>query len=144
MVGCPKSYRASESHSRGIFTVQCYCRYPKILRLSVMSECEGVSTAISVLLSRFKHLPRACYYDNACNMLRSIDLRLPWINETCLIVCDRFHYKGHTCNSVCDPDSYLSCSNHLTSAAESLNNLWNFSKSHFRHLKGENMMVLHL
>ena len=123
IAGCRKSYRASESHSPGIFAVKFCCRYPKLLVQSVMSECEGVSTAISVLLSRFKNLPIVCYYENACNILRSISTRLPWINDKCLIVCDIFHYKRHTCNSVCDPESYLYCSNHLTSSAESLNSL---------------------
>ena len=116
-------------------------RYPKLLVLSVMSECEGFNRAISVLLSRFKNLPRVCYYDNACNMLRSIAIRLSWINDKCLIVCDRFHYKGHIWNSVCDPDSYLSRSNHLNSSAESLNSLWNLSKSQIRNLNGKNMMA---
>ena len=132
--GCKKNYRKSDHHSQGIFTVQCCCRYPKLLGISVMSECEEVGTAFSVLLSRFKKLPRVCYYDNACNMLRSNSIRAPWVNESCLVACGRFHYKGHTCNSVYNPDSY-------TSGAKSLNHTWNFSKSHVRYLNGDNMMV---
>ncbi len=89
--GCRKFYSKSDSHSPGMFTVQCFCQYPKLLGLSVMSDGEGVSTALSVLLSRFKKLSRVCYYDNTCNMARSVAIRLQWINESCLIVCDRFH-----------------------------------------------------
>ena len=94
MAGCRKSYRASESHSPGIFTEQCYWKYPKLVGLSVISECEGVSTAISVLPPRFKNLPRFCYNDDAFNMVLSIAIQLPSINGKYLVVCDRFHYKN--------------------------------------------------
>ena len=137
---CKKNYSKSDSHSPGIFTVQCVCSNPKLLGVSVMRECERVSTALSVLLSRFKKLPRVCYYDNACNMSRSITLRFPWVFDESMVVCDRFHYHGHTCNSVCDPDNYLSCAQHSTSGAESMNHLWNFSKSHLRFLRPDNLM----
>ena len=78
---CRKTYRKSDAHSPGIFTVQCVCRYPKLVGVSVMDECEGVSTALSVLLSRFKMLPNVCYYDNGCTMLESVVLHLPWVND---------------------------------------------------------------
>ncbi len=123
---CRKNYLKSDSHSPGIFTVQCVCRHPKLIGASVMCECEGVSTALSVLLSRFKILPRVCYYDNACNMCKSVTLGCPWVYDDCIIVFDRFHYYGHTCNSVRDPNSYLSCEKHATSGKGSLNHLWNF------------------
>ena len=48
---CRKNYMKSDSHSPVVFTVQCVCQYPKIIGLSVMQECEGISTALSVLLS---------------------------------------------------------------------------------------------
>jgi len=137
---CRKLYTKSESHSPGIFTVQCVCSHPKLIGVSVMSECEGVSTALSVLLSRFRRLPRVCYYDNACNMARSIILRCPWVNDDCTVVCDRFHYHGHTCNSVWDPSNYPSCTEHATSGAEAMNHVWNFSKSHLRFLRPDNMI----
>ena len=72
-------------------------------------------------------------------MLRSIAVRAPWVNEKQFIFWDRFHYKSHTCNIVCDPDSYLSCTHHNTSGAESINHLSNFSESHIRYLNAENM-----
>jgi len=138
---CRKNYNKSDSHSPGIFTVQFVCRYPKLIGLSVMMECEGVSTAMSALLSRFKRLPRVCYYDNACNMAKSIILRVPWVNDDCLVVCDRFHYRGHKCNSIYDPNSYYRCTPHATSGAEAVNHLWNFSKAHLRFLRPDNMML---
>jgi len=137
---CRKLYTKSETHSPGIFTVQCVCSHPKLIGISVMTECEGVSTALSTLLSRFRKLPRVCYYDNACNMSKSVILRCPWVNDKCTIVCDRFHYHGHTCNSVFDPSSYSSCADHATSGAEAMNHVWNFSKSHLRFLRADNMM----
>ena len=106
-----------------------------------MSVCEGVSTALSVLLSRFQQLPRVCYFDNGCNMARSIAMRLPWMNESSLIVCYRFHYKGHTYNSVCDTDSYWSCDGHVIFGTESLNHLLNLSKMHVRHLKRNKLIA---
>ena len=135
-----KNYKKSETHLTRIFTFQCVCQYSKVIGISIMLEMEGVSTSLSSLLSRFKHLPRVCYYDNVCNMLKSVILNVPWVNNKCLIVCDRFHYKSHTCSSVCDPDSYISCSEQATSRAESVNHLWAFSKSHLRFLKPSNGM----
>ena len=74
---CRKRYRKSENYLLGIFTLQCECRHPKLIALSVMDECESVSTAMSVLLSRFKNLPQATYYDNGCNLAKSVLLRFP-------------------------------------------------------------------
>ena len=62
----------SDSHSPVIFTVQCVCRHPKLIGLSVKGEFEGMITALSVLFSRFKVLPRVCYYENACSILDHI------------------------------------------------------------------------
>lgn len=137
---CSKKYAASKRFTPGIFTVQCCCSYPKILGISVMDRCEGVSTALSVLLSRFKELPRVTYYDNACNMAKSIILRVPWLNDMTRIVCDRFHYSGHICNSVTDPGSYPSCDFHKTSNAEAVNHLWSHSKQFSRYLNAQNLM----
>ncbi len=58
----------------------------------------------------------------------------------CRIVCDRFHYRTHTYSSIWDPDSYQTCRSHSSSGAESINYLWNFSKSHLRFLKPENLI----
>ena len=74
-------------------------------------------------------------------MLKSVILRVPWINNDCLIVCDRFHYKSHRCNSVRDPDSYISSSEHPKSGAESVNHMWVFSKSHLQFLKPTNVVL---
>lgn len=105
-----------------------------------MKESEGVSTALSVLLSRFKKLLRVCYYHNARNICRSITLRFLWIYDQSRIVCGRSHYCGHTLNSICDTGSYLSCDGHVTSGAESMNHSWNVSKSHPRFLRPDNLM----
>ncbi len=118
-----KHYRASYFHSPGIFTAQCACRYPKLI---------GLSTVLSMLISRFRILPRACYYDNGCNMLRSVAIRTPWVEEQCLIVSYRSHYRSHKCDIVTDPDSYSWCKPHSTSSAESINQHWKFSKPHVR------------
>ena len=120
---CIKNYVKSEMHSPGTFTMQCVCSHPKIIGVSVMAECEEVSTALSVLVSRFAAMPRVCYYGNVRNLLRSIALRCPWVNDQCTIMCDRFHYAAHTCNSNCDLSSYGSCRKHATSGSESLNHL---------------------
>lgn len=140
ILSCRKHYTTSDTHYPGIFTVQCFCRNPKLIGISVMLECEGISTAVSVLLSRFLILPRVTYYDNGCNMSKSIVLRVPWVKDESTIVCDRFHYKSHGCNSINDPGSYPSCEHHSTSGVESLNHLWSTSKSHLRYLRPDNLM----
>ena len=76
-----KSTLKSDSQNPGIFTVQCVCDHPKLIGLSIMRECEGVSTALSIFLSWFKVLPRVSYHDNAFNMSRSITFRCPWVHD---------------------------------------------------------------
>ena len=133
-LSCKKNYLNSDSHSPGIFTVQCVCSNSNLMGISVMQECEGVSSALSVLLSRFEKVPKVWYYNNACNMCKSITLKFPWVYEETLVVCDRYHYSSHTCDSTCDPDSCLCCEDYSTSGAESIDLLWNFSKPHLRFL----------
>ncbi len=123
---CRKNYRSSDSHSPGIFTAQCACKYPKLIGLSVMDECEGISTALSILLSEFKHMPQVCYYDSECNMLKSIAIRTPWV--TVLFQTD--FIIDLKCDIVTDHESYRFCSMHSTSTAESINQHSKFSKSH--------------
>jgi len=91
MHNCMKNYVKVNSHSSGIFTVLCTCRNPILLVFSVMLQNKGISTALSFLLSRFRKLPRVCYYDNACNMMRRVTLKVPWVADQCLIVCDRYN-----------------------------------------------------
>lgn len=75
-------------------------------------------------------------------MLMSVMLRVLWVNDDCLIVFERFHYKSRTCNSVCGSDSSVSCLKYATSGAESVNLFWAFSKSHLRFLKPINVIPL--
>ncbi len=138
---CRKNYDSSDSHSPGIFTVLCTCRHPVLSGFSVMVQNEGTSTALSVLLNRFQALPRVTYYDNVCNMMRSVTLGTPWVAEKTTLVCDRFHYRHHKCNSVHEPDSYPSCRLHASSGAESVNNLFAFSRSHIRFLRESNLIT---
>lgn len=138
---CRNIYRASDSHSLEIFTVQCACKYPKLIGLSVMKECERINTAISILLSRFKVLPKTCYYDNGCNKLKSIVICTPWVNETLYILSDRFHYHSHKCDIGTYPDSYNWCEGHNSSNAESSNQPWKFRKSHVGFLSPDNFML---
>lgn len=106
-----------------------------------MQECEGISTSQSVLIVRFRNLPKVFYYDKACNVSKSNILRWPWVNEGCAIECNRFHYHSQICNSVWDTSSYLLCDEHATSGAEAMNHLLNFSKSHPRFLRPDNLML---
>ncbi len=137
---CSKQYRNSQSHSPGLFTVQCVCSNPKLLGVSVMNSSESLSIATSTILSRFSALPRTIFYDNSCNLTKSLVLRFPWVLNESRIVCDRFHYKSHTCSSAYDPDSYPFLDWHQTSGAESLNSRWASSRSHIRFLNSDNLM----
>ncbi len=137
---CRKNYGCSDSYSPGIFTVLCTCLQPVLIGFPIMVQNEGTRTALSVVLNRFKILPRVTYYDSTCKMMHSFTLRVPWVAEMTIIVCDRFRYRNHKCNSVHDPDSYPSCRIHASSGAESANNLFAFSKSHIRILTGSNLI----
>lgn len=137
---CEKDYRYHRSHSPGLFTVQCACKRPKLLGITVMNRSESISTALTSLLSRFPVLPTVCLYDNACNFSQSTRLRLPWVLEETQIVTDRFHYKSHKCASVMDPDTYPVCDDLHTSGAEALNRRWAASKNHIRYLAGDNLV----
>ena len=137
---CTKSYRHGQNHSPGLFTLQCACVHPKLLGISVMMSSESVSTALTAVISRFKTLPEIAFYDNACNLARSVTLRFPWVNEKMKILCDRFHYRTHKCGPEFDPDSYADCSDLLTSGAESLNRQWSVSRSNIRFLSGQNLI----
>ncbi len=127
---CTKNCASAKSDTLVIFTVQCFYRYLKLLNVSVITKTERLSTVLSVLPSRFEPYPKFIYYHNSCNMARSIVLRSLWINDECTIVCDRFHYAGHICNSIAGPYSYTECSLHAMSGTESIKQLWAFCKSH--------------
>lgn len=88
---CAKSYRRRNSHSPGIFTVQCVCRHPKVIGVSVILSKKSTATVLSTLLCRFPVLPRCVFYDNACNLARTSILRFPSILNTSQFLCDRFH-----------------------------------------------------
>ena len=124
----------------GIFTVQCVCKYVKLVCKSIMEGCEGASTALSVLLSRFQDLPKICYYDDNCNLAKSIILRTLRVNDSCLMISDCFHYRCHKCNIFFGPDIYSDTRFHSTSCAESRNQQWNFLRSHIRFLSIKNIV----
>lgn len=138
---CAKYYQGARDHSPGLFTVQCICNYPKLFGISVMKKNESVATALSVIFSRFSRLPEVIYYDNACNLHKSVMLRCPWILKKTKLCCDRFHYKSHTsCGPYFDPDSYDHLRLDETSSAESINAQWATSRSHIRFLSGDNIV----
>ena len=89
----------------------------------------GANTAFSAVLLRFRNLPGINYYYYARNMPRSIMLRVSWVSDNCIAVCERFRYINHTWNLGCDLESSWSCDSHANSKAELVNNLYNFSKS---------------
>ena len=73
-------------------------------------------------------------------MARSIVLRIPRVNDECIVACDRFYYKVHKRNSIYEPDSYLSYKGHVTSGSESVNQLWTSSRYHMRFLRSGNIL----
>lgn len=85
-------------------------------------------------------LPPITFYDNACNLTKSVNLRVHWVKEKTLFLCDRFHYRTHKCSSIFDPDVYRQCDNLSTSGAESLNRQFSASRRHVRFLAGENLV----
>ncbi len=55
---CRKKYRKSDTNTPGIFTAQCVCSKPKMLGTEIVNATDGTSTALTVLLSRFRILQR--------------------------------------------------------------------------------------
>ncbi len=98
-----------------------------------MTAMEAIIPALRTTINVQK-LPRVFYNGNAYNLGRSIVLRVPQVNDSCLVVCDCIHHGPHKCESICDTESYNSCSNHATSGAESINRFWVSSKSHMSFL----------
>ena len=121
---CSENYNNSLLHSPGLFTALCACQNLKLLRVVVMDLCESVCAALSVLISRFKKLPKVVYYDNASNLSKSYALRCGWVPGDSYLVCDRFYYKSHMPSKVFDPESYAVYDTHRTSGTEALNSRW--------------------
>lgn len=134
---CSKDYRRAPSHSPGLFTVQFSCSHPKLLGVTVMSANESLSTALTAVISRFPELSIYPIYNNACNLVSSVSLRLPWVQEKTLFLCDRFHFRSHKCTSVFDPEIYPDCDDIRTSGAEALNRQFSASQRPVRFLSGE-------
>lgn len=134
-----KDYRFNPSQSPGLLTVVCSCEHSKLLGVSIMDEAESLSTAINALFTRFHLLSRIVFYENACNLAKSIGLRFRWMVQDTLFVSNRFHYTGHRCSSLFDPDVYERCDKVPTSGAESLNRQCKSSRTHIRCLSAENL-----
>lgn len=105
-----------------------------------MEESESISTAINAIFTRFDPLPGIVYYDNACNLAKSISLRFPWMFKESTFVCDRFHYTGHKCSGLFDPDTQQKCDGVPTSGAEAINKQWRTSRKHIRFSSADNLI----
>ena len=89
-----KNYRNGLTHSLGIFTIQCVWSRPEMFVIVTIDASEGLLSAMSAVLSRFKYIEKAIYYYNGCNLAKTIVLRCPWVMENTRIVFDRFQYKS--------------------------------------------------
>lgn len=54
---CDKKYPVSQSHSPGLFTVQCACVHPKLIFFVIMTRAESTALALSSVTSFFRVLP---------------------------------------------------------------------------------------
>ena len=138
---CGKRYPKSRNHSAGVLTVQCSCSNPKLIGYIVMTRAESTSLALSAVLMFLQILPEYIFYDNACNMMASAVLRIPWLMLLCYVLVDRFHYKSHTCSRLFDPDQYQALHKIKTSSTESIAARIKRSLYHMRYLKGEALVV---
>lgn len=135
-----KRYPHNSNHSPGLLTVVCACSNPKLIGYIVMDRCESTALALYIALMFFKIPPGTIFYDNGCNALAPALLRLPWLLLFSFIVVDRFHYKGHSCNSFYDADRYSVLDKFKSSSAESMNAKIKRSLHHMRFLRGENLV----
>lgn len=118
---CEKNYLKSQNFSPGIMTVQCCCDKPVLLGYIVMTKPESRSLALTSIMTSFRIPPRVVYYDNACNLMQSILVRLPWVLHCTRFIVDRFHYKSHVCSEFFDPDVYRLLDADRTTTAEAIN-----------------------
>ena len=140
---CGKRYASSSTHTPGVLVVMCACSHPKLIGFIVMTRAESTSLALSSVLMFFQKPPAVMLYDNACNTLDAALLRLPWLMMYSLLIVDRFHYKGHTCNSLFDADMYRLLDAIKSSAAESINAKIKRALYHMRFSRG-NLLVYYL
>lgn len=140
MFDCNKLYVKSKRFTPGILTVQCCCNKPQLLGYIVMTRAESTGLALTSMLTNFQVPPRVVYYDNACNLVRSVITRVPWLMHLSKFMVDRFHYKSHTCSEIFDPDSYYSMGQDKSTTAESINARIEKSVPYLRFLKAENLI----
>ena len=137
---CNKLYVASKKFSPGVLTIQCCCETPQLLGYVVMIRAESTSLALNSMLTHFQIPPRVVYYDNACNLAKSVMLRAPWLLHLSKFIVDRFHYKGHTCCELYDAESYDCMDVDRTTTAESFNARLEKSVPYLRFVKAENLI----
>lgn len=113
--------------------------HPKLIKITIVEECESVSTLSSVLSSRFKHLSLAKYIENLCNLSKSILMRCPWVHEEPTIMYYRFHHSSQKSNVVKDRKKYSMCIEYQLSGAQLINHKWNVTMRHAWYLSGDNL-----
>ena len=137
---CSKHYKTSRSHTLGLLTVQCSCDSPKLLGFLIMTQAESTALALSSVLTHFAIPPRIVFYDNACNLYKSVLIRVTWLLGKTRLIVDRFHYKSHKCCAYFNPDSYRQYDNERTETAESINARIEKGLKTIRYMKGEKLM----
>ena len=137
---CNKQYVRSKRFSPGILTVQCCCDKPQLLGYIIMVRAESTALALTSVLTHFQVPPRVVYYDNACNLAKSVLTRAPWLLHCTKFVVDRFHFKNHTCSELYDPDSYFAMDLDRTTTAESFNARLEKSVPYLRFVKADNLI----
>lgn len=95
--------------------------------------------AISTVISFLRFPPRTVWYDNACNFYDSALLQIPFVLRRSLLVVDRFHCQGHTCNNQFSPYIYKSFRGQRYVAAAVMNAVMDRSVSFLRYLNGDNI-----
>ena len=137
---CGKRYAINTNHSPGLLTLQCACGNPKFIAYIVMTRAESTSLTLAAVIMFFVIPAAVILYDNACNTLASALLRIPWLLLLSFILVDRFHYKGHTCNSFFNPDCYRTMDQIKTNAPEINNSKLKRSLYNMRFLAGDTLV----
>jgi len=126
----------------GVMTFMCGCGY--ILGFELLRETESPAHVVSSLAQRFKVLPRAVYFDTACQAQRNALRRVPWLLHQSLTAwfVDRFHRVGHNCSPVFNADQYPELSRgHDTSSAERQHSIKKKSKNTLTYMTQRNFIV---
>ena len=91
---CTKEYKQSGRLGAGTLLFWCGI-HRKCIGFYMLPSAESCQHVYTILLSRFKRMPRVVIYDNGCNLNEYVLNRAPEPFKGSYILSDGFHWKNH-------------------------------------------------